>query len=141
MDQMNRRTNWLAVVAAPLFALAIAAASEAAEVSTGSTCPSDPVDPQTISEQASSLKTLGPTLAILADDYDKKAEESTKLADRYRTWASAEDMFGGTTYGKRYAAIYFADEANALDAEAAQSRALAAKYRGLAKTAESSNGC
>jgi len=138
---MNRRSSWLAMVAAPLFVLAIAAASEAADASTGGTCPSDPVNPAAISAEANSLKTLEPTLLILAEDYDKKAEESTKLADRYRTWASAEDMFGGTTYGKRYAAIYFADEANALDAEAAESRALAAKYRGLAKTAESSSGC
>jgi len=78
---------------------------------------------------------------MVAEEHDKEAKESAEQAERYRTWANAEEMFGGTTYGKRYAAIYFADEADRLDAEAAENRALAAKYRQLANSKDATKGC
>ena len=136
---MNRRSIWLAAVAVPLFALAIVGTAGAEQTSNPETCPS-PIDASAPAE-AGSLKALRPTLLMVAEEHDKQAKESAEQAERYRTWASAEEMFGGTTYGKRYAAIYFADEADRLDAEAAENRALAAKYRQLANSKDATKGC
>jgi len=126
---MKRRSKWLGMLGAPLLALTMAVAAHAAD--TPDTCPAD----------AGSMSALRPTFLKVAEDYDKQAAEHQEQAERYRSWASAEDMFGGTTYGKRYAAIYFADEANRLEEEATQNRALATKYRHLANSKEATNGC
>jgi hypothetical protein len=135
---MNRRSKWLAVLGAPVFALSIAVAAEAGDISTPETCP---IPLEASADAGDSLRALRPTLLKVADDYDKQAAEHQEQAERYRSWASAEDMFGGTTYGKRYAAIYFADEANELEKEAAENRALAAKYRQLANSKDATKGC
>ena len=137
---MNRRSRWLAAVAVPLFALAIGGTAGTEQASNPETCPS-PIDASAPAEAAGSLKALRPTLLMVAEEHDKEAKESAEQAERYRTWANAEEMFGGTTYGKRYAAIYFADEADRLDAEAAENRALAAKYRQLANSKDATKGC
>ncbi len=137
---MNRSSKWLAVLGAGLFALSIAVASEAADVSTPETCPI-PLDASASVDRADPLATLRPTFLKVADDYEKQAAEHQEQAERYRSWASAEDMFAGTTYGKRYAAIYFADEADRLEKEASENRALAAKYRQLANSKDATKGC
>ncbi len=138
---MSRSTGsrmGMSFLAAPLLALAIGGAALAGEVSPSCAVPSP--DATAVSSEAQPLEALRPTFRIVAEDYDKKAAEFAEQAERYRTWASAEEMFGGSD-GKRYAAIYFADQADALDTEAAENRALAAKYRQLATSHDAAKGC
>ena len=90
---------------------------------------------------ADSLQTLRPTFRLLADDYDQKANEYAKEAERDRKFVSTDDLFGAGAYGRRYAAIFFADEASALEAKATESRALAARYRKLAVAEDAKSGC
>ena len=135
---MYRGSKWALGIAAGLFTLTIAATAGADQ--TAPTCEVAPLNAGAAADGTSSLAALRPTLRIVAEHYAKQAAVYAEQADRYRSWASAEDMFGATNYGKRYAAIYFADEANELDKEAAESRALATKYRKLAER-EASSGC
>ena len=137
----NRRTKWFGL-AAGLLAIAIGGAVHAGETPVRDACDVVLLDDALPATQGgTALAALRPTLLIVADDYEKKALDYTKEAERFRAWASAEEMFGGTTYGKRYAAIYFADEANEAESQAAKSREMAAKYRSLAESTAASSGC
>ena len=128
---MTTRRRRAAVSAAITLAIGLAIRANAAEIRA---C-SQPAAPE-------SLETLRPTLQIVADDYEKLAAKYTTEAERYRTWASAEEMFGSTAYGKRYAVKYFEDHATELDGAAAESRRLAEKYRHLADSAATRpDGC
>ena len=124
-----------AALAAPLLAIGLAFAANATDIPIPTNCNAASVE---------SLSELRPTLLIVADDYEKKATAYTVEAERYRTWASAEELFGTGAYGKRYAAKYYERHAEELDGAAAESRLLAAKYRRLADTAPAANapeGC
>jgi hypothetical protein len=128
---MLNQSKRMAAITAPLFAIGLAFAANAGEIPSAGTC------------NDASLTELRPTLQIVAEDYDKKATEYTVEAERYRTWASAEEMFGSSAYGKRYAASYYERHADELDGAAAESRMLAAKYRRLAEGApvKAPEGC
>jgi hypothetical protein len=133
---MIRRSKRAVPLAAALFTLALASGARAEEP--GPRCAAPP--PDAASAPSDSLVMLRPTLALLADDYERQALEYETEAARARSWASAEDMFGAA-YGKRYAAVFFADEARQLETAADRSRGLAAKYRALADSAKSPGGC
>ena len=124
-----------AALAAPLFAIALAFAASATDIPIPTSCSATSGEP---------LSDLRPTLLIVADNYEKQATAYTVEAERYRTWASAEEIFGTGAYGKRYAASYYDRHAEELDGAAAESRLLAAKYRRLADTApthSAAEGC
>jgi hypothetical protein len=91
--------------------------------------------PAAIAADATTPRTCGEQAAA----YDRKADEYAAAAERYRAWARAEDMFGGSPYESAWE---LARQADRLDAAARQSRARAAESRSREdSTALSSVGC
>ena len=74
--------------------------------------------------------------AALAAEYDRKADEYAAAAGRYRTWASAEGMFGSGLHGSEWA---FQQQAQRMDLAAERSRALAADARGRSNAESNSS--
>jgi hypothetical protein len=142
MSRIASGSKWKVALSAAVLAAALGARAEAEDVPSEPEidCPAPAVAPSTAPEAAAPLGALRRTLLLLASDYEKRAQEYASEAERDRTWASAEDMFS-EPYGKRYAAVYFADEAHALEMAAEQSRRLAAKYRALANSPKAARGC
>jgi hypothetical protein len=133
---MMKGSKRVAALAAPLLAITLAFAANATDIPVPRSCGA--------TTSGESLSDLRPTLLIVAENYEKQAKEYTVEAERYRMWASAEEIFGTGAYGKRYAATYYERHAEELDGAAAESRLLAAKYRRLADTAPAQNvaeGC
>ena len=129
---MIERFERVAMLAALAWAIGLGAAALAAEAP----------DPQRCAAEApESLSELRPTFRLLADDYDKRAAGYAGEAERYRTWASAQDMFGSKPFGELDSARLLRAHARELDSAAAQSRSLAAKYRRLAGPQRRSPGC
>ena len=131
---MMKRLEHAAVLAALAWAIGPGAAALAAEASTAQRCVAEAKSPESPSE-------LRPTFLLLADDYDKQAAGYASEAERYRTWASAQDMFGSKPFGELDSARHLRAHARELDGAAAQSRGLAAKYRRLAGSHRRSDGC
>jgi len=101
-----------------------------------------PSTPPCVSEtESESLDALRPTLLILANDYDRKAAAYASEAERFRAWASAEELFTSGPSGKRSSARAFQSHATELDHAAAESRRLAAQYRRLVYSHARSQGC
>jgi len=128
---MVERFARVAALAALAWAIGLGAAALAAEAS----------DPQRCAAESESASELRPTFRLLADDYDKQAAGYASEAERYRTWASAQDMFGSKPFGELDSARLLRAHAQELDGAAAQSRSLAAKYRRLADSHRRSDGC
>ena len=135
---MNRKSLWSAALAAPALMLMLATTTPAAEPAASPSC--DRGELTANSGSGESFHALKPTFLIVAADYEKQADQYATEAERYRTWASAEEMFSFTAFGKRYAVRYFDDKAHELDLAAEQTRTLASQYRHLAD-APVSNGC
>ena len=131
---MIERLERAAVMAAVAWTMGFGAAALAAEASTAQRCEAEAKSPESMSE-------LRPTFLLLADDYDKRAVGYAGEAERYRTWASAQDMFGSKPFGELDSARLLRAHARELDGAAAQSRGLAAKYRRLAGSHRRSPGC
>ncbi len=65
-----------------------------------------------------------------AVQYERQAAEEEAAADRFRTWASAEEMFGsGNAFGRRFGVPYYEDQARLLALAAKQNRRLADEAR------------
>ena len=129
---MIERFARVASLAALAWAIGLGTAALAAEA---------PAPQRCAAEAAESLSELRPTFLLLADDYDKRAAGYAGEAERYRTWASAQDMFGSKPFGELDSARHLRAHAHELDGAAAQSRGLAAKYRRLAGSHRRSPGC
>jgi len=129
---MIERFERVAVLAALAWSIGLGGAALAAEAPTTQRC---------AAERPASPSELRPTFLLLADDYDKRAVGYAGEAERYRTWASAQDMFGSKPFGELDSARLLRAHARELDSAAAQSRSLAAKYRRLAGPQRRSPGC
>jgi hypothetical protein len=129
---MIERFARIAVLAVLAWAIGLGAAALAAEAPAAQRC---------AAEAPESLSELRPTFRLLADDYDKRAAGYASEAERYRTWASAQDMFGSKPFGELDSARHLRAHSHELDGAAAQSRSLAAKYRRLAGSHRRSPGC
>jgi hypothetical protein len=72
--------------------------------------------------------------------YDQKAKQDEEAANRFHTWASAEEMFGsGNAFGRRPTAQFYEEQARSLELAAKQNRAAAAELRQREKSASSAS--